>query len=413
MPRHPDTTIRPNTALSEARRRLSSPMRPGQCMSRSELADAVNAALDRIYVGRDVTAQYVDFRWVGKLERGEHRWPSQARRAALRQVLGAATDVDLDLYSPRRSDGTGITAETIEPRPGSWDETIHLLREQWHLLVQNDKVFGPEYALMGVTRQLTTIEDLPNEVPQALRPAVIRLAAQYAESAAWLHQSLNDPAAGHRRTRQALAWAGQIADPTMTAWATYRSSQQWLTSGHPAHAVEQAEAALLYDQKLPGPMRAALRVQHAHSLAATGEHRAALRLLDAAHRWAADRHPGKPEGEHGSYCTSGYIEVYRGACLRLAQRPQEAIGVIDEALPTIPRRHRQDFASALLNKAMAHAAANQPDQAAATAHHALPIARRAGSRRILHQLAHLGTAVNVHQQLPEVRAFLDDLKKGT
>ncbi|MFV2104087.1 hypothetical protein [Micromonospora sp. LOL_024] len=188
-------------------------------MSRSELADAVNAALDRIYVGRDVTAHYVDFRWVGKLERGEHRWPSQARRAALRQVLGAATDADLDLYSPRRSDGTGITVETIEARPGSWDETIHLLREQWHLLVQNDKMFGPEYALMGVTRQLTTIEDLPNEVPQALRPAVIRLAAQYAESAAWLHQSLNDHAAGHRRTRQALAWAGQIADPTMTAWA--------------------------------------------------------------------------------------------------------------------------------------------------------------------------------------------------
>ena len=105
--------------------------------------------------------------------------------------------------------------------------------------------------------------------------------------------------------------------------------------------------------------------------------------------------------------------MHRGTCLRLAQRPQEAIGVIDEALPTIPRRHRQDFASALLNKAMAHAAANQPGQAAATAHHALPIARRAGSRRILHQLAHLGTAVNVHQQLPEVRAFLDDLKEGT
>ena len=149
MPRHPDTTIRPNTALSDARRRLSSPMRPGQCMSRSELADAVNAVLDRIHPGREVTAHYVDFRWVGKLERGEHRWPSEARRAALRQVLGAATDADLDLYSPRRGDGTGVIDEAIEPRPGSWDETIHLLREQWHLLVQNDKMFGPEYALMA------------------------------------------------------------------------------------------------------------------------------------------------------------------------------------------------------------------------------------------------------------------------
>lgn len=409
MPRHPDTMIRPNAVLSDARQRLPSPVRPGQCMSRSELADAVNASLDAIYPGCDVSAHYVDFRWVGKLERGEHRWPSEARRAALRQVLGALTDADLDLYSPRRSDRAYV-GETAEPKPGSADETVHLLREQWHLLVQNDKEFGPEYALMGVTRQLAAIEDLLHEVPQAPRPAVVRLAAQYAESAAWLNQSLNDHPESHRWTQQALSWAGQIADPTMTAWATYRSSQQRLTTGHPAQAVEQAEAALLYDQKLPGPMRAALRVQYAHSLAATGEHHTAMRLLDDAHRWAADRHPGKPEGEHGSYCTSGYIEVHRGACLRLAKRPQEAIGVLDEALPTIPRRHRQDFASALLNKAIAHAAASQPDQAAATAHHALPIARRAGSRRILHQLAQLGTAVSEHHQLPEVRAFLDDLK---
>ena len=72
-------------------------------------------------------------------------------------------------------------------------------------------------------------------------------------------------------------------------------------------------------------------------------------------------------------------------------------------------RHRQDFAAALLNKAAAHAAASQPDLAAASAHKALPIARRAGARRILRQLARLGTAVSGHRQLPEVRAFLDDL----
>ncbi|MFJ8578274.1 hypothetical protein [Micromonospora sp. NPDC093277] len=381
-------------------------------MSRTELADAVNTALDWLYPHRDLAAHYVDFRWVGKLERGEHRWPSEARRAALRQVFGALTDLDLDLYSPRRSEGTYAAEEVSKARPGSWDEAIHLLREQWHLLVQNDKMFGPEYALMGVTRQLFAIQDLLHEVPLALRPAAVRLAAQYAESAAWLNQSLNEHAAGNRWTQQALSWAGQIADPVMTAWATYRSSQQRLTSGNPVQALGEAETAMRYDQKLPGPMRAALRVQHAHALAATGEHRAAMRLLDNAHRWAADRRPGKPEGEHGSYCTSGYIEVHRGACLRLARRPDEAITVLEEALPTIPQRHRQDFAAALLNKAAAHAAAKQPDRASSTAHHALPIARRTGSRRILYELAQLGIAVSGHQHLPEVRAFLDDLKEA-
>lgn len=65
--------------------------------------------------------------------------------------------------------------------------------------------------------------------------------------------------------------------------------------------------------------------------------------------------------------------------------------------------------AALLTKAAAHVAADQPEQAAATAHIALPIARRAGSRRILHQLGQIGTAVDEHRHLADVRALLDDL----
>ncbi|RKR88396.1 hypothetical protein BDK92_2717 [Micromonospora pisi] len=410
MPRHPETEITPNTLLSEARERLASPRRRGQCMSRAELADAVNTALDQLYPGRDLAAHYVDFRWVGKLERGESRWPSEERRSALCLVLGAATDTDLDLYIPRRT-GTGGAPRSSEahPPPGSWDETMYQLRAQWHLLVQNDKLFGPEYALIGVTAQLMLLDRLLGDVPPSIRPSLVRLAAQYAESAAWLNQSLNDAPAAQHWTGKALTWTNQIADPTMTAWAMYRSSQHWLIAGKPHRAVEQAEAAMVQDKKVPSPVRAALRVQHAHALATVGEHREAMQLLDDAHRWAADRGPGKPEGEHGSYCTSGYIEVHRGTCLRLGQRPEEAIAVLDAALPSIPSLHRQDFTSALLTKAAAHVAADQPDQAAATARIALPVARRAGSRRILHQLALIGSAVDEHRHLADVRAFLDDL----
>ncbi|MFG1917410.1 hypothetical protein [Micromonospora sp. NPDC048898] len=379
-------------------------------MSRSELADAINAALDRLYSSRVLTAHYVDSRWVGKLERGEHRWPGEERRAALRKVLNAASDAQLDLYSPRRTDATSAANHGIElPTTGSWDETIYQLRAQWHLLVQNDKLFGPEYALTGVTAQLMLLDRLLNDVPSSIRPNLVRLAAQYAESAAWLNHSLDDAPAARRWTREALTWADQIADPTMTAWATYRSSQHWLIAGKPRRAVEEAEAAMLQDRRVPSPVRAALRVQHAHALAMVGEHRKAMQLLDDAHEWAADRRPGKPEGEHASYCTSGYIEVHRGTCLRIGQRPDEAIAVLDAALPMIPPLHRQDFTAALLTKAAAHVAADQPEQAAVTARVALPIARRAGSRRILHQLGQIGSAVDEHRHLTHVRAFLADL----
>jgi tetratricopeptide (TPR) repeat protein len=106
MPRHPDTKITLNEVISELREALTSPRRPGQCMSRGELADAVNRALVELYPDPkvDLRAEYVDPRWVGKLERGEHRWPSEHRRAALRRVFGVGKDIELDLYSPRRTD---------------------------------------------------------------------------------------------------------------------------------------------------------------------------------------------------------------------------------------------------------------------------------------------------------------------
>ncbi|MEV4709601.1 XRE family transcriptional regulator [Actinoplanes sp. NPDC049316] len=111
MPRRSDAVITPNEVLTAARKRFRSPHRPGQHISRAELADVVNRTLDRLYPKRDRAALYVDARWVGKLERGESRWPVCERRRALRDVFGIATDIELGLYSPRRTEelaGSGL-----------------------------------------------------------------------------------------------------------------------------------------------------------------------------------------------------------------------------------------------------------------------------------------------------------------
>ncbi|GAA3344802.1 hypothetical protein GCM10020358_49500 [Amorphoplanes nipponensis] len=103
MPRHPDAIIERNQILSDARMRLPSPTRKSQPVSRGELADAVNAALDRLYPDTAKELR-VDARWIGKLERGEHRWPGEERRAALRAALEADSDAALGLFNPRRTD---------------------------------------------------------------------------------------------------------------------------------------------------------------------------------------------------------------------------------------------------------------------------------------------------------------------
>jgi hypothetical protein len=85
-------------------------------MSRQELADAVNACL----AGKDERAQReatLDANHIGKLERGEHRWPNDLRREAFRHVLDAATDAELGFFVIR---GLSVpAAQAAQPPAGN------------------------------------------------------------------------------------------------------------------------------------------------------------------------------------------------------------------------------------------------------------------------------------------------------
>ncbi|MFJ8578417.1 hypothetical protein [Micromonospora sp. NPDC093277] len=97
----------PNDLLRNARRLRRSPSGSGRPMSRQELAEAVAAYLFE-HVGRvsDINAGYI-----GKLERGEHRWPAAHTRTAFRAVLGRDTDAELGFYIIQ---GHASDAPTVE-----------------------------------------------------------------------------------------------------------------------------------------------------------------------------------------------------------------------------------------------------------------------------------------------------------
>jgi transcriptional regulator with XRE-family HTH domain len=78
-------------------------------MSRQELADAVNAYGHARGVPVEATGRYV-----GRLERGETRWPGAVYRQAFRAVLGAATNAGLGFYITRPAD-EGVVPLPVEP----------------------------------------------------------------------------------------------------------------------------------------------------------------------------------------------------------------------------------------------------------------------------------------------------------
>ena len=90
-----------NVHLRGARESVPSPRVPGACLSRVELAEAVNDWLYR-NTGR---CGALDGNYIARLERGAVRRPGRDYRAGFRAVLGATDDVELGFVVPSRSHG--------------------------------------------------------------------------------------------------------------------------------------------------------------------------------------------------------------------------------------------------------------------------------------------------------------------
>lgn len=84
----------PNDVLRRARLAKTSPTGSGRVMSRQEIAEAVNAWIWEHQKRRT----HLDGAYIGKLERGEVRWPLAHVRAGLRGVFGADDDASIGLY---------------------------------------------------------------------------------------------------------------------------------------------------------------------------------------------------------------------------------------------------------------------------------------------------------------------------
>ncbi|GAB3831916.1 hypothetical protein ACFPIJ_29210 [Dactylosporangium cerinum] len=295
MPRHPETLITPNTLLSAARERLPSPRRPGQRISRSELADGVNAALDLLYPHRNLTAHYVDARWIGKLERGEHRWPSAERRAALRHVVHVATDAELGLYSPRRTNypqagtdhergavaGNGLAPvlpavprTSVAPELDG-DEAALAIQQRIHRLnrtidpdvisqhdeLTNDIVSRYERLdhaeiLPILVRQRAALDSLLTDCNRsAQRMQLLHIAAGTSGVLGYLAVGRARFALARAYCAEAFALAGHAAQPSLQAWArALQSFCEYYASDYP-QALRLAQDGLAYAGTGPQSVR--------------------------------------------------------------------------------------------------------------------------------------------------------------
>lgn len=297
--------------------------------------------------------------------------------------------------------------------PAHLEEVLIHLREQWHALVKTDNLLGPRFALTGVLNQISVVEALRSTLRDEQRIEAVQLGAKYAESAAWLYEDTDDMTQARFWTSQAMEWAYEGNDERMLAWTIFRRAQQAAVIPDAAQVIGLAQAARRNEEKLATPTRAAIRVQEAYGYALDGNDLAAQRLLDEAHTWAAGDTVGDAREGHGSYCTPGYIEIQRGHCWLATGQPKKvkkAIALYEDSLRTLPTVYQRNRAATLTRLAAAYAADSQPEQAANTAHAALPVARSAGSKRIVGEIKNIGAELIPYRALPGVAALLGALE---
>jgi hypothetical protein len=155
----------------------------------------------------------------GRLLAASERLDALVRQQREETAHLATVEQERERYGPLRP-----VVALASPRQVA-DLLVHL-REQWHLLVKTDNLLGPRHAIRGVLDQITVLEELLHVSRDHSRRAVVaQLAAQYAGSAAWLHEDAGDLPRARFWTGRAMEWAHEAQDPVMLAWTLFRRSQ--------------------------------------------------------------------------------------------------------------------------------------------------------------------------------------------
>lgn len=383
--------------IGYSRNYVSMAERPGRNLPSQPLIDVLDTTLG---AGGELRAL-----------RGQAKREQRALRSRtasdLMDVVEPAEQKGLVLHVPE----TGLAKPSPRLGPHLEDVLSHL-REQWHLLVKTDNLLGPRYALAGVLSQLDAIDELLASATADRRRDIVRVGAQYAESASWLYEDMCDLAAARQWCGQALEWALEADDQRMATWALFRRSQQVVQGRNAGQVLSLVQAARRASLDLPAPMRAALAQQEAYGLALNGDELQAQTRLDEAQNWAAADVHGEAREGHGSFCTPDYLEVQRARCWLALGNSARAIELYEDHVPQLPSVYQRDRGVALGHLAWAYASSGEPEQAAITATEALRIGRSASSLRTVADVKAVGDRLQEHSQLVPVSQLIAELAVG-
>lgn len=246
-----------------------------------------------------------------------------------------------------------------------------------------DSALGSAVMLPPVLAQLAAIEELVKQARGPVRPALLSVAQQWAQFAAYQHRQLGDDAADRGRLAQALEWATEISDRTMTATVLLNRGEAALLAGEAGTVIGLAQAV-----RRDGAAAAGTRAHGAdleargHALAGDGA--AAERCIGAAAEIGEDLGAGDSRHPWLHWMSAADMRCKRGVSLGfLAGDPRyraRAVAELEAGYAALPEGQRLTAWGAKYpaHLAAVHERAGDVGQACAMAVQVAGIARRTG-----------------------------------
>jgi hypothetical protein len=339
-----------NRLLRAARQATPSAVSPGFALSRSELAELVNAAVYR-HTGR-VSA--LDGHYVAKLERGVIRWPGQAYRRGFREVLGAATDSELGFCRPpRNTDAAPPLPVQRHPWAGTAardrldrvlsgrcrvdrtlvTEFVVLLDTQRHI----EDMIGSARMLPAALAEIAVVEHLIRQAEGELQTALVALFAQYHEFGGWMSDLNGDQRGARHHEQRALEAAGEAGERALiTAVFGLDAHMAW-GARDAASTIARAEAAQQDAPRLSAGLRAHLAQLQARGHAMDGDRSPAMRLLDMTERLTAHAVEHSEDEPDWTYQQiPERVPFQRGLAAMALGNYRQASALLAEAQHTLP-----------------------------------------------------------------------------
>lgn len=432
----------PNELLSDARRRLGSPSGSGRRMSRQEIADAVN----RYLAGKGYNEADIDANYIGKLERGEHRWPRDSRREAFRAVLGAVSDAALGFYVVRGEPHEAVNDAQIEvDRLQTADGGRRALLGGVAGLVaalglfgrgphgdRNARIGGSDVARLNAVVALYRSMDyesgggvlrveagrfaeaassLANRpCNDAIKPALLAAIANARQLAGWAAFDTGHHSDAQRHWLSAERTAVAASDLRLAARVRYCQARQFQHLHHNGDALDTLRLAHdhLAGRATPA-INAMLHGAEAASLAARGDRQEALTALgaatDAFDRIDPDREPEWMRFYDRGELLAQYGRVHRDLARANERHGKAAVRWVSEAIAAFGP---QNVRSTVLNEVGLCSGlflAGEPQEAVTVGTRAIQHSNQLTSQRVHDRIRNLRRDMHRYATDPQVAEF--------